>query len=562
MTSTAETVSKPLFSKTVPQWFILTVVILSVVTIFAYRSIQVMIVQNRWVSHTHEVIETIGSAIGNLYRMQGDVRGFVISGQPLYLSDFVATRPQVQKEVIKLQEMVKDNPAQAERAHAFFTAVNQRFDIGETTIKTYQESGFKAAADRITGGIGQHQMEEVQKLASVMQDTERELLAQRESDAHDAAYTALMADAFGVGAGLLVLSLVFWLIQREASRREQSEVQMQRAIWETQQISNMADFLQGCQTTQEAFEIIGQNLPRFIPGTRGLIGMINNSHNAIQTAKCWGENSTCPLEFPPEECWALRRGRIHLYEGDQNNPKCSHIAGNPVASLCVPLVAHGEMIGLLYIESEDRATFSEERTRFIRIVAEQASLAIANLKLQETLRYQSIRDPLTKLFNRRYMEATLEREISRARRQKQPLSVIMADIDHFKKFNDTYGHEAGDAVLMEFGKLLAQHARSEDVACRLGGEEFILLLPGADMDCARERAELLCRITRQMAVQHNREALGNVTVSLGVACYPEHGELPESLLNLADVMLYQAKRNGRDQVAIAGQTGKITANKE
>src|SRR5690606_3673426 len=141
--------------------------------------------------------------------------------------------------------------------------------------------------------------------------------------------------------------------------------------------------------------------------------------------------------------------------------------------LCLPMIAQGEMLGVLTLSSGTAVT-SENRE--IAIAAcEQISLAMANLKLQETLRSQSLRDPLTGLFNRRYLEASFEREIQRAERRQQPLSLLMIDIDHFKRFNDTFGHDAGDALLAQFGSLLGRVVRSDDVICRYGGEEFTIL---------------------------------------------------------------------------------------
>jgi diguanylate cyclase (GGDEF)-like protein len=164
---------------------------------------------------------------------------------------------------------------------------------------------------------------------------------------------------------------------------------------------------------------------------------------------------------------------------------------------------------------------------------------------------QSVRDPLTGLFNRRYMEETLEREIRRAARANGPVSIIMLDVDHFKHYNDTFGHEAGDIVLREIGALLRVQVRAEDIACRYGGEEFTLIMPAASAEVSRERAEHLCKQVKRLAVQRRGVALGQITASLGVAAYPQHGATGEDVLAAADAALYQAKRAGRDRVVVA-----------
>jgi diguanylate cyclase (GGDEF)-like protein/PAS domain S-box-containing protein len=170
----------------------------------------------------------------------------------------------------------------------------------------------------------------------------------------------------------------------------------------------------------------------------------------------------------------------------------------------------------------------------------------ANMLLQE----QAIRDPLTGLHNRRYLDETLPRELQRAERQGQPVGIIMLDIDHFKRFNDTYGHDAGDTVLRAVGAFLQQHTRGADIACRYGGEEFTLVLPGASLADARQRAEELRTRVQTLVVQHGGQALEKVTASLGVAIFRTHGTTADALVSTADQALYQAKRNGRNRVEV------------
>jgi len=184
-------------------------------------------------------------------------------------------------------------------------------------------------------------------------------------------------------------------------------------------------------------------------------------------------------------------------------------------------------------------------------VAEHVALALANLRLRESLRTQSIRDPLTGLFNRRYMEESLDREFRRAERRGAPVGVIMLDIDHFNHFNNTFGHQAGDTLLHALGELLRTRVRAEDIACRYGGEEFVLIMPEASLDITAERAEVLRQEARELRVQQHGQSLGAVTISFGVAAFPEHGPTAEAVIRAADIALYRAKHAGRDQVAKA-----------
>jgi diguanylate cyclase (GGDEF)-like protein len=193
----------------------------------------------------------------------------------------------------------------------------------------------------------------------------------------------------------------------------------------------------------------------------------------------------------------------------------------------------------------------ETKRQLAYTVVEQAGMALSNLKLREALREQSIRDPLTGLYNRRYMEEALKQQMSRVTRQLHPIGIIMIDIDHFKDFNDTYGHTAGDALLRELGQFLQRRIRGEDIACRYGGEEFTLIMPDASLEAAQQRAEDLRQEAIQLRVQDGGQSPEAITLSLGVAIYPQHGQTIENVLRAADAALYRAKQEGRDRVIVA-----------
>jgi diguanylate cyclase (GGDEF)-like protein len=219
------------------------------------------------------------------------------------------------------------------------------------------------------------------------------------------------------------------------------------------------------------------------------------------------------------------------------------------------MIAQGETLGVLSIGTMRPGGFLLAEQRTLQTVTEQLSLALANLMLQETLRNQSLRDALTGLFNRRYLDDALAREIGRARRNVLPLSVIMIDLDHFKRFNDTNGHDGGDALLTEFGRTLSSVVRGEDIACRFGGEEFAVILPGADLAAAVQRAEEVRAAISRMTVKLRGAALAPVTASLGVAALHDHGKTGPDLLKAADEALYEAKKEGRNRVAVAQRFG-------
>jgi diguanylate cyclase (GGDEF)-like protein len=207
---------------------------------------------------------------------------------------------------------------------------------------------------------------------------------------------------------------------------------------------------------------------------------------------------------------------------------------------------------------EEKSARVESRRRIASAIGDHLALALSNLKLRDRLRDLSVRDPLTGLFNRRYLEETLNRETRNAKRRGETLGIIMMDVDHFKDFNDTFGHEAGDRVLKSLGKILLRGIRGGDVACRYGGEEFVVIMPGASLKATKNRAEIL----RKIAERNLREANVDdrtVTVSCGVAVFPGHGSDPSQVLNAADTAMYRAKEQGRNRVEMAGENGPLTA---
>lgn len=327
-------------------------------------------------------------------------------------------------------------------------------------------------------------------------------------------------------------------------------------------VNEMGEQLQSCQTIAEACEISTQYIQLICPQSGGALYLIKESRNLAEAVGSWGEPSYTEAVFAPMGCWAIRRGRSHLVDAQHPGLMCEHVKGPKSGNyLCVPLMVNGETIGILHmnhtgadagVSSPTGVQYSEHKTQLITMVAEHIALALSNLKLKETLRQQSIRDALTGLYNRRYMEETLERELSRAARENNPVGILMFDIDHFKRFNDLEGHDAGDALLRELGVYLNRTFRGSDIVCRYGGEEFLVVLPGASKEGSRLRAEEIRNGVKEMLVYHLGKPLAKCTISIGVAVYPEDELSTERLLKSADNALYRAKHEGRDRVVLAG----------
>jgi diguanylate cyclase (GGDEF)-like protein len=354
---------------------------------------------------------------------------------------------------------------------------------------------------------------------------------------------------------------------KEANERLVDWVEeLQQRAQDMRLLNETGDHLQACHSVPEAYAVLAQYGGSLFPDQPGALCMLDDAHRVVECVASWGDPPPVGDVFTPDDCWGLRRGRPHVVEGPDAKLVCRHVGTPPPAAyVCVPLMAQTTALGVLHLVEAGQGDRPPEsalgphhalaRRQLAFTVADQVALALSNLRLQETLRDQAIRDPLTGLFNRRYMQESLDRELRRAQRRRTPMGVIMIDIDHFKRFNDTFGHAAGDALLAAMGNLLQRQTRSEDIACRYGGEEFALILLDASAEDTEERAKLLREEAARLRVEYGREPLGRVTISVGVAVFPDHGDTAEALLKAADAALYRAKAGGRDRVMVAEAVG-------
>ncbi|WP_242122645.1 diguanylate cyclase [Sphingobium sp. Sx8-8] len=319
------------------------------------------------------------------------------------------------------------------------------------------------------------------------------------------------------------------------------------------QLSRMTQRLQGCDSISDLVEVVRRFAPEIAPGFAGRLYIQDARRNAMRQACDWLSPQGSREEFAPSACWALRRGQTHKPTGDLIDIPCEHLGERSgLSTICIPLTAQGESIGLLYFEQpEGMAAEQINRTeKYLEMLAENISLALANLRLRDVLRQMAMADPLTGLANRRRFDTVFKEQIAFAESTMEPLACLMVDIDHFKRFNDTHGHDAGDTVLRAVGSVLNEALRETDCAFRLGGEEFVLLMPGFPLEQAIERARQVQQKIQELRVEHRGEELGPITASFGLSAYPDHGR-PEKLVLTADAALLRAKAQGRNQIVIA-----------
>ena len=351
----------------------------------------------------------------------------------------------------------------------------------------------------------------------------------------------------------------------ESNRQLVATVQLlERRHRENLVLGKLGNMMQMCRSAEESRGVVAQFVDELFPGTSGNLYLLNFGNDLLETVASWGEAG--PAGDPvigKDDCWALRRGQMHVVEDPGSKLVCHHLVTPPRGPcLCAPILGNGEVLGMLHIQLGPEEAHLPRPVRLQRLesqrawaltVTEHIALALVNLRLRESLSAQAVHDSLTGLYNRRYLEQALEREVLRAARNGRTVGVLMLDLDHFKVFNDTHGHEAGDMLLRVLGDYLVTHVRAEDIACRYGGEEFVVILPEASLAMSQSRAEQLWKGVQGLHVNFHGELLYGVTASIGVAAFPAHGKTTAELLRAADAAMYGAKRQGRDRVAIAGQ---------
>jgi diguanylate cyclase (GGDEF)-like protein len=541
------------------------------------ETLDASIMTTRWVTHTDEVIAAGSDLLRTVADADTGVNGFLLTWQPAFGAAKDAASSRFWREQGALAQLVSDNPPQVTRMAAI-GALFQRWeaDIAEPSFGQREPNLERAQA-------GKRDMDEMRRRGDEFIDVERGLLAQRTQRSDDAiartrfvaivgttlstaiaiAIALYLSQSIGRAVGELASaakSLADGNLTRRVRLRRGDEIGLlaqsfntmaDRLMDRTAETASLASFgeqLQACLTLDEACKAFVHFGQTAFPGTSGAVYLANPSRDMLIRNLAWGPPSAETMTS--EDCWALRMGHPQYFDDTTATHRCAHCDGKASGTLCVPLMAHGTTIGVFYLALvEGRLT--EGRRRFVETVGEQLALALANVQLREKLHGQSIRDPLTGLFNRRYFDETLPRELIRAQRMNQSVGFLACDVDHFKRFNDTFGHEAGDMVLREMWTLIRGCLGGTDFGVRLGGEEFVIVLFNADRERLARRAERLGDAVRNLSLSLRGLPLGTVTISTGLAMFPESGSDSESLLRAADTALYGAKTAGRDRAVFA-----------
>lgn len=548
--------------------FLLAAALLAAVGVATVAGLRGFADSAQWVEHSYQVIAEIESTLAATRTVESTARGYRLTDRPALHAEYLASIPATLNHSTALIALTRDNPAQHRLARDVERRVRLRLAEIDRLLDMHLRDPQQARISSQTSH-GAEQMRALTAVADAMREHERALLAARDArtERNAVLLTALVVGGLVLALVLLaLLMLSLWqenrrsrALERESRQAlaelEASAAERQRLTERHRSLSHYAGLLQSCQTLQEAMDMTAHVIADLIPEFGGRCYILRASQNLAETAARFGREAIASADLlHPDDCWALRRGRTHRSQARDGGVRCAHLAragaddgaDDPRWSLCVPLMAQNTSLGLLCLSGERPPR--EADLALIQSIAEQLSLAIVNLQLRETLRVQSLRDPLTGLFNRRYLEENLQRELLRCQRRRLPLTVLMLDVDHFKRFNDTHGHAAGDALLARVGQLLQELVRNEDIACRYGGEEFTVVLPEADAAAAMQRAEQIRAAIAATTIVHLRQTFGPATCSIGLATSTGDRDTPQQLLQAADAALYRAKAEGRDRV--------------
>ncbi|MGF7155398.1 sensor domain-containing diguanylate cyclase [Novosphingobium gossypii] len=573
-----------------------------------------------WVTHSAQVLKTANRAIGHLQRAESGERGFALTHQPEFGETVESAIGDARSAAAELVVLTKDNPVQNERAAQIRALITQRADLLEQISRQTRAGDFGGAQKAVASGQGRYLMQIVDARVSDLVNEERALSKERTETVERRlgyitwlvlAGVPLTMAAIAYTAGSLIrrirrpvdeMMTVMGLLgagdrsARVATRMESSEFErlangynamadeLETAVADQHEsqkrlhganaelsrnteilrergevielLGGMAHRMQAARTDEELAAIIRVFVPRVLPEIPGALYAHNNSRNLLVPIAAWGGLDVSAAGFAPDQCWALRRGQSHFVIEADSDIVCTHVGEQTDHYHCEPLLAGGEVIGVLYLKG---VVGTENRFR-LTVLTENIASALVNHRLQRGLREQTIRDPLTSLFNRRYMEETLALEIARASRSASPLSLVMCDVDHFKRFNDEFGHDAGDAVLQAVAAEMRARFRDGDVVCRFGGEEFTIIAPGTSAATLAARVDAVRRAISELTVNQGGRTLGSMTMSFGIATWEESMERDGStLIKAADAALYRSKREGRNRVTVDARSEALAA---
>ena len=530
-----------------------------------YRSTNRLITAARWIGHTQEVLASLQSASQSVDRIESNGRLYLSTHDIDQLNSTRSAVLRLEATSLHIRGEVSDNPRQIQNLAALDTCVASVLKEAEalaSATSTPHDEVFRC-----------------RQTINAMSEIEKKLLQERNESSQADAAVSLNSDLAFAATSIIILFVLFGFLLRDAfgrrkiartARRANQELALTVAAledkaYESQILTATREEFQLCTTLAQLYVAAAQRVAKLLPGSSGSLGTINNSRQLVEVVSQWGESTAFPDDatltslpdvFSPSDCCGLRSGSLRRRHVGESEIHCEHFRPSqrqPESYFCLPMMAYGEAIGVLFVEvpSSTVEAAVEKRSHTLGQMIQLLSISIASLQLRLKLEQQSIRDPLTNLFNRHFMQVCLQKELARSRRHRSPLAVFMLDVDHFKLFNDRFGHAAGDSVLQSVAATLQSSLRAEDIVCRYGGEEFLAILPDLNVDNAVQLADRIRLAVARIHTGSDVAARSPITISIGCALAASNQSDPAELIHRADLALYRAKHEGRNRVVFS-----------
>ncbi|WP_395016247.1 diguanylate cyclase [Dongia sp.] len=501
-----------------------------------------------------------------LVDIETGVRGYLITGESSYLAPLFRGRDQITNLRAVMGPEIDPWSAPGYSELTLAQLMTRRQNLIDSLLETARVKGFNMAREELRLGESKFLMDRMRavltyKINMFEEEADR---TQRSADYYAELHSFLVVASLGIA--ILFSIAQFFLFRSEVSGRGAVEQVLRRRNEDRHQVTEMSTALQLADSRHEAYAIIASFARRMMTEVSGVLYVYTASRDQLTRVAQWsrkGEAHTFAEQLHPQECWGLRQGSRHDGCAGESGAAtdaapitCRHLDGEdelgPYA--CIPIVGRGQILGMLHLRGEilRRRKTAAVLDDTIERLTDQLSLSLTNIELREKLENMALRDGLTGLYNRRFLDETLERDLSKLQRDRKSGAVLLLDVDHFKRFNDTHGHQAGDEALRRVGTALLASVRQSDVVCRYGGEEFLVFLPDCNTAQATAKAEKIRAAVPGTSMTMGERVIPSVTISIGLAMFPAHAQTRALLLQMADRALYQAKAAGRNRVVVAG----------
>jgi diguanylate cyclase (GGDEF)-like protein len=539
-------------------------VVLAVVSIYLdSRSVR----QNAELSRIRQNVSRSTDLLVALIDIETGVRGYLIAGDPVYLEPYYRGRDMVTNIHSELPELEKWT-APGNSDQALGALMDKRRALFDHAIGTARTKGVEAAQEELRASDAKTLMDAMRRVigAQLRSYEDRSDALQKQADALDDLHSLIIILALSLSIAFSIAKFV--MFRGEIANRGEMEQTLRKRNDERRQIADLSAALQLSDSRREAYGVIGAYAKRIMPEVSGAFYVYTASRDQLTLVAQWSVPERKDRDawgfvdhlYPPD-CWGLRQGSEHIgcaddagsHHPDAAPLNCKHIEAGIGPYACIPIVGRGQILGMLHLRGETfrHAKATQQLKQTIERLVDQLSLSLTNIDLRERLENMALRDGLTGLYNRRFLDEMLEHELAKLRRNSRPAALMLVDVDHFKRFNDTYGHQAGDEALRKVGAALLSAVRASDVVCRYGGEEFLVFLPECDAEEAASKAEALRIAIQAIQLRVGGEAIPPISASFGVAMFPAIGENRTELIQLADRALYRAKDAGRNRVMMA-----------